>query len=69
MQVSVNDVEPLQDEVIVTKDLDLSEVSYQDNITEGQLEGCIVIHPMQEEMMAFPNTVQKRKANMLYNMQ
>ena len=69
MQISVNDVETFQDEVIITNDLDPSDITYEDKITEGQLEGCIVIQPMQNEMMALPQMMKKWKSNMLYNMQ
>jgi len=70
--------EPVQEEVVKQKDMDLSEVAYPDGVAEIQLEGCTVIEPVQEEVfkhhdmesleVAHPDMVQKRKANMYYNM-
>jgi len=49
------DDEPVQEEVIKQKDMDLSEVSHPDDVAERQLEGCTVIEPVQEEVLAHPD--------------
>jgi len=41
------DDEPVQEEVIKQKDMDLSEVSHPDDVAERQLKGCTVIKPVQ----------------------
>jgi len=67
MQISINDMETFQNEVIIANDQDPSDNMFGGKIIEGQLDGCIVIQPMHDEMMALPQMMEKWKANMLYN--
>ena len=64
----IMDDKPLQEESIVEKDMNLSEVLHQVDVIEEQLEGCTVIEPVQEEVLPHPDMAQKQKANMFYNM-
>jgi len=52
-------------EVTVVKDLNLLEVPLRNDITERELEGCIVIEAMKE---SYAEVNGKWKANMFYNM-
>jgi len=68
LQQSINDVETFQNKVVITNDIDPSDILLEDKLVEGPLDGCIVIQPTTDETIALPEMIKKRKATTLYNM-